>query len=146
MHLAVNKTLKHFFDEQQMLVAKVEEHLKNGDAAKVLGAAISIMNLMEGIMASKGREGNPTMDPDIALAGIGRFLKRLQSSDEKELMIAEGLSRSSSLREEWGMKVARVIILAEYLLLKSPKAFGVIADVSARDLMSKLKRMTLIQP
>jgi hypothetical protein len=63
-------------------------------------------------------------------------------------MIAEGLSGSSSLQGpgELGAKVVRVIILAEYLLLKSPNSFGVMAEVSARDLISNLQRMSLIEP
>jgi hypothetical protein len=146
--MTMNKNPKHLYDEQQTLIAEIERHMKSGNAAKIFGAAISMMNLMEGVIASKGKGANPTMDADIALAGVRRFLERLQSSDEKELMIAEGLSRSSSLQGpgEWGAKVVRVIIQAEYLLLKSPSSFGVMAEVSARDLISNLQRMSLIGP
>jgi hypothetical protein len=146
--MKMNKKPKQLYDEQQALIAEIERYMKSGNAAKILGAAISIMNLMEGVMASKGKGANPTMDPDIALAGVRRFIKRLQSGDEKEIMAAEGLSRSSSLQGsgEWGVKVARVIILSEYLLLKNPNSFGVMAEVSARDLISNLQRMSLIEP
>jgi hypothetical protein len=148
MVMKMNQNPKHLYDEQQTLTAEIERHMKLGNAAKILGAAISIMNLMEGIMASKGKGANPTMDRDIALAGVRKFITRLQSSDEKEIMIAEGLSRNSSLRGsgEWGAKVARVIILGEYLLLKSPNSFGVMAEVSARELISNLQRMSLTEP
>jgi hypothetical protein len=146
--MKINKNSKHLYDEQQTLVAEIERHMKSGNAAKILGAAISVMNLMEGVIASKGKGATPTLNPNVALAGAERFVRRLQTSDEKELIIAEALSRSSSLQStaEWGVKVARVAILAEYLWLKSRKSFGVIANVSIRNLISNLQKMSLIEP
>lgn len=63
-------------------------------------------------------------------------------------MIAEALSRRSPLPppDEWGVKVVRVIILTENLFRKSSESLGAIADASARDLISNLQQMSLIEP
>ena len=74
---------KSLFEEQQQLPAGVKESIERLGASKIFGAAISVMNILEGVLTGSPRERVITDNPDKAWAAGERLLVRLQSGDEK---------------------------------------------------------------
>jgi hypothetical protein len=108
----MDQILKNLFDEQQQFAAEIKEQIQSDGAAKIVGFAISVMNLMEGVIGGKRRENIITKSADTALTSTEKLISRLKSGDEKTILIAEGLSAKSlgDNEAEWGRKIARVVI------------------------------------
>jgi glycerol-3-phosphate O-acyltransferase len=134
------------WDEQQELIADVQEGARSFGALAIYGAAISVLNVFEGVMARAPREQVVTANPNTALDGMKRFINRLDCADETTLVVAERLSaslllRSNSREAQWGAKVARAFVLGEFLSFKLSKvepAYAMRADSASKKLISDL--------
>jgi hypothetical protein len=142
---------RSFWDEQQKLVLDVEAGRGTVGALRIYGAALSILNIFENVMARTPRKEAITADPMTAFDGAQRFKSRLDCADETTLVVVERLSaklmlRSDSAEAELAAKAVRAFVLGELLsqrLATVEAIYAMRADAIGKKLISDLLESSL---
>jgi hypothetical protein len=144
---------RFFWNEQQKLVSDVEEGTKTVGALKIYGATLSLLNLVEGVMARNPMKEVVTTDPITAFDGAESLKNRLDGADETTLLLAEQLSaklmlRSDSIEAQLSAKAVRAFVLGELLsqrLATVRPAYAMRADAIGKKLISDLLEASLVE-
>jgi hypothetical protein len=149
----MDQSLLELYREQHRLFVEIEKASETISPSGIYGACMSVMNLFERVLS---RAGPPIQvgEPEVAAAGMAKFIDRIYDADDKMLPIIETMSAkslsvgSSDQLNVLGAKTTRVVVLG-CALSKQLAASAPLCAYDARwlamTLLSDLEKLTQVE-
>lgn len=149
----MDEQLLYLYREQHSLFIEIEKASEAISPSGIYAAVISVMNLFERVMSRAGppiREG----EPEVVVAGMTKFKRRLIDAEDKMLSTIEKMSaRSLSIESTdrlnvLGTKTTRIVILGRLLsnrLATSAPICALDARWMATTVLADLERLSEIE-
>lgn len=145
----VEDKVRNLIQEHQQLFAEIQKATEIVSPSEIYGASISMMHIFERVLL---RSGPPLRlaEPEVAAAGMAKFIDRLYDADETALSHFEILSRIHSPTHEGisllGAKVTRIVVLGRFLNFHLAKIAPLNAHEAqwlAKTLLSDLEELSV---